>query len=85
MTRRMTNDEAVDLLEAVFEVSPESEAIGLVEGFAIDIDVSQAQADIDSFLALRPGDIDPESIEIHPDHCDEADLAAVRIVVKTEG
>ena len=85
MTRRMTNDEAVDLLEAVFDVPPWVESVGLVEGVAVDIDVSQARADVESFLALRPGDIDPESIEIHGDYSDEADAPAVRVVIRTEG
>jgi hypothetical protein len=85
MSRRMTNDEALDLIETVFESGIDGIATGMIDATIADMDVGRARADIDSFLAMRLGDIDPDSIQIHPDHSDETDLPMVRIIVKTEG
>lgn len=85
MPRRMTLDEATDLLEVAFNVSPETIESSLIEVFVADVDMDLARSDIESFLAVKPGNIDPESIELHPDFWDEADLSGVRIVIKLEG
>lgn len=80
--RRMSLDEAYDLLEVAFNAAPELIETSLVEAFIADMDMDRARADIDSFLAIRPGSIDPDSIELHPDYWDEADLSGVRLVIK---
>jgi len=84
MSRRMTTGEALDLLETVFEASPDTIGTGIVEGFVVDMDQGRASDDIASFLAIRPGDVNPDSIAVYPDHCDETGQSAVRIVIKTE-
>lgn len=84
MTRRMTSEEAVDLFEDAFETEPETTSAGIVEATIWNTTVEQAQADIDSFLAWIAADVDPTSIEIKPDHCDEDDSPAARIIVRTQ-
>jgi hypothetical protein len=83
MTRRLTRDEAVSMIEATFETEPEM-AADIVEATVWNMTVDQAQADIDSFLAWIAQDIDPASIEVKPDHCDEDDSPAARIIVRTQ-
>ena len=83
MTRRMTSEEAVDLFEDAFETAPWTVSPGLVEAFVWNTTVEQALADIDSFLAWIAADVDPTSIEVKPDHCDEDDSPAARIIVRT--
>lgn len=81
---RLTNPEAMELLETVFEVSPDTITEGLIEGFVVGIGVDQATADIESYLSTKEGDVEPGSVEVHSDYWDEADLSGVRIVLKTE-
>ena len=83
--RRMTNEEAMDLIETVFDQGVDGIATGLIDATIVDMDVQRAQADIDSFLAMYPGQIDPETIEVHSDRSDETDLPMVRVIIKTEG
>lgn len=85
MIRRMTNDEAIDLIETVFEQGVDGIATGMIDATVADMDVQRAQADIDSFLSMFPGQIDPETIEVHSDRSDETDLPMVRVIIKTEG
>lgn len=84
MTRRMTTEEAFDMFEDAFETEPEATSAGIVEATIWNTTVEQAQADIDSFLAWIAADVDPTSIEIKPDHCDEDDSPAARIIVRTQ-
>jgi hypothetical protein len=84
MTRRMTSEEAVYLFEDAFETEPETIFAGIVEVTIWNTTVEQAQADIDSFLAWIAADVDPTSIEVKPDHCDEDDSPAARIIVRTQ-
>lgn len=88
MSRRMTTDEAIDLIDVVFETSPDgivTGAAGVVDVTVYDMDVGQARADIESFLAMRPGNVDPASIEIRPDRSDNSDAPMVRVIIKTSG
>lgn len=83
MTRRMTTDEAVAMIETAFSTEPETIVSGLVEVTVWNATADQARSDIDSFLAWIAQDIDPTSIEVKPDHCDEDDSPAARIIVRT--
>lgn len=83
MTRRMTTMEAMDLIETVFEVGPDAINTGLVEVTVGDMQTGQARADIDSYLATVPGDIDPDSITIIPDVVEGSTIPAVTIHVRT--
>lgn len=81
---RMTNSDAMELLETVFEVSPETITAGLIEGFVVGIGTDQATTDIESYLATKDSTVEAGSVEVHSDYWDEADLSGVRIVIKTE-
>ena len=83
MTRRMTMMEATDLIETVFEVGPDAIQTGLVEVTVGDMQVGQARADIESYLATVPGDIDPDTITIIPDVVEGSSIPAVIIHVRT--
>ena len=83
MTRRMTMMEATDLIETVFEVGPDAIQTGLVEVTVGDMQVGQARADIESYLATVPGDIDPDTITIIPDVVEGSTIPAVVIHVRT--
>ncbi len=85
MTRRMTLEEAIAMIETVFETEPECIATGLVEVTVWNTDAGMARADLDSFFAITPGDIDQTTIQVIPDRCDEDDSPAARIIVRTEG
>ena len=85
MTRRMTNTEAMELLETVFEVSPETITDWLIEGFVFGVVVDQATSDIESYLATKDESFEADSFQVHRDYWDDADLDGVRIVIKTEG
>lgn len=84
MTRRMTNDEALAMIETAFDTEPETISTGVVEVTVWNTTSDQAQCDIYSFLAWIAQDIDPTSIEVKPDHCDEDDSPAARIIVRTQ-
>jgi hypothetical protein len=83
--RRMTNSEAIAMIETVFEQGVDGIATGMVDATVADMDVDRARADIEGFLSMYRDNFDPASIEVHPDHSDETDLPMVRIIVKTEG
>jgi len=88
--RKMTLSEAVQLVETVFEASPDLEVIrndmsGLVEITVIDIGVDQARADIGSYLAMT-AEVDPDSITVTEDQIEEApEVTATLVSIKTEG
>ena len=84
MISRMTNEAALELLETVFNSGAETIGTGIIEGYVYGIDVAEARADVESFLSTLDEGPDPDSIEIHSDYSDEADMAGVRIVIKTE-
>lgn len=83
--RRMTNSEAIDMIETVFDQGVDGIATGMIDATIADMDVDRARADIESHLAGMDGSFDPASIAVNPDHSDETDLPMVRIIVKTEG
>lgn len=83
MTRRMTTQEALDLIETVFEVGPDAIQTGLVEVTVGDMQAGQARADIESYLAMVPSEIDPDSIKIIPDVVEGSSIPAVVIHVRT--
>lgn len=83
--RRMTNSEAIDMIETVFDQGVDGIATGMVDATIADMDVGRAQADIEGFLAMYEDSFHPDSIEVHPDHSDDTDLPMVWIIVKTEG
>lgn len=84
MPRRMSNSEAVELLEQCFEASPDAVNPGLVEIYIAGIDIERARTDIESYLAFIPNDYDPDTITITPDQDDETNLDMVRIMIRTE-
>lgn len=84
MTRRMTADEAVAMIETVFEQDAEAVNSGLVEAFVGDMDTGRAKADVDSYLATVPGDIDPDTISITADVIEGSSIPAVQIQVRVQ-
>lgn len=85
MTRRLTNTEAIGLIETVFEQGVDGICTGLIDATICDMDVDRARSDVASFLAGIESEIDADSIEIRPDHSDETDMPMVSIIIKTEG
>lgn len=83
MTRRMTQQEALDFIETAFNCGPDGIAPGLIDATVAGIDVEQAQTDLESYLSIVPALIDPDSIQIHADRIEDSDMAAVRIIIKT--
>lgn len=83
MTRRMTQGEALDFIETAFNVGADGIAAGLVDVTVAGLDVDQAQTDLESYLAMVPGQIDPDSIQIHIDHVEDSDMPCVKIIIKT--
>lgn len=83
MTRRMTQGEALDFIETAFNVGPETITSGLVDAYIAGIDTDQARADLESYLAMVPAQIDPASIDINPDRLEDDDMACVHIVIRT--
>lgn len=85
MIRRLTRIEAEMLVEIVFETTPDTEAMNFMEFSVLGIDKSQAQADVDSYLANLPDEIDPKSIRIINDVIDEdRSTDCVTISIHTE-
>ena len=81
--RRMTRSEALEMIETTFDVSPDTITQGLLEVFVADMSVHQAQLDLSSYLSVIAATIDPETIQIHYDAIDGADLDCCRIVIRT--
>lgn len=82
MTRHMTEDEATAMVQSVFQMEPEEVFADRVEVTVWNYSAEQAQADLDSFIAWINTDIDPESIKVSPDRCDDPDSPAAKIVVR---
>lgn len=85
MPRRLTNSEAIDMIETVFESSVDSATIGRVEATVGDMDLGRAKQDVESYLAMIPADIDPDTIHMTPDVLDDSDVDCVHIIIRTEG
>ena len=84
MTRRMTNTEALSLINDIWEIEPDLISPGLIEAYVGDTDVGTATVDLESWLAGDQDDIDLDSIIITPDVVEGTNLSAVKIVIKTE-
>lgn len=83
MSRRMTNDEAAEMIETVFEQGVDTIGTGIVSATVGDMDVSTAQKEIDGYMHIVPGDIDPDSITILRDVVEGSDIDCVAITIKT--
>ena len=81
--RRLTRSEALEMVETTFDVSPDTITQGLLEVFVADMSVAQARLDLSSYLSVIAATIDPDSIEVHYDQLDGADMDCCRIVIKT--
>lgn len=77
----LSHAEASELLDLTFNTSGEDVAGG-IEATLIDMGVSQALADVESYLALFDRWIDPDSIRIAPDRVEHCDLPCVAITIK---
>lgn len=84
MTRRLYAHEALEVFETVFEVFPDSESETQMEGTIANAGITEAQTEIDFWLDMLGAQIDPQSIVLTPDHIDDGDMPAVRVVIKLE-
>jgi len=84
MSRRLTQSEALDLIDAIWEAEPDMASGNLVEVFVGDTDLGSANADLESYLSIIAADIDPDTISITPDVVEGTSLSAVKITIKTE-
>lgn len=84
MTRLLSCEEAMDMIETVFETGIETLNLSLVEAFIGDMDVARAKADVESYLAYLASDVDLDSIQITPDQTDDPPgIDCVRITIRT--
>jgi hypothetical protein len=82
--RRMTTSEATQLLEEAWNTAPDTAGSGLVEAYVLDVDVTDATSDVESYIASLPEMIDPDTVTITPDNIEDWDVHCVRVAIKTE-
>ena len=78
---RLTHAEATELLETAFNVTGDDMG-NTVSATLLDMDETRAWADVESYLAMIPREIDPSSIQIRGDMVDET-IDAVTITIFT--
>jgi hypothetical protein len=81
--RRLTQSEAIEMIETTWDCAPDTIGSGLIEAFIPEISTVQARQDVDSFLAVIASEIEPASITIHRDEIEGSDMQCARIVVRT--
>ncbi len=82
---RMTQSQALDLIENTFDTAPDSINPHSVEVTLYDMTVEQARADMDSFCAFIGAELDEKSITLTADTVEDASVPATRLVIQTEG
>lgn len=83
--RKLTQSEAIGLLDIMFNVSPEDENSPTIEAFIAGVRDDEAQTDVNSFISIMPDAIDADSITIRPDTIDGSDLDCTHIKIIVEG
>ena len=81
--RRMTKAEAMEFIEAILDCGIDAADGRTVEAFPFDKTVDEVRADLDSFLAGIPDEIDPDSIEVTDPTLHDRLLPVARIVIRT--
>jgi hypothetical protein len=84
MMRKLTKDEALEMLEFVFNVAPDADTATEVEALVAGICADRAQQDVNSYLAILPIKVDPDTIQIKHDKIEgaEIDCAFIKIFVE---
>lgn len=82
---RMTQSQALDLIEGIFDTPPDAVNANSVEVTLYDMTVEQARQDIESFIAFIGGSLDEKSITLTADHVEDASVPATRLVIMVEG
>ena len=83
MMRKLTKDEALEMLEFVFNVAADADTATEVEALVAGICAGRAQQDVNSYLAILPVEIDPDTIQIKHDQIEGAqiDCAFIKIIL----
>lgn len=80
----LSPDEAAELVVDRLFGSGEQVNASTYEGGVYDLDMTEAMAEVEMFLATLDRPIDPDSITIKPDRLDEMDIPCVAITIRTE-
>lgn len=81
--RRLTQSEAVEMVETVWETSPDLIAPGRVEAFVVERTAQDAEHDLAGYLSIIAAVIDPDSITITEDALESALIECCQIVIQT--
>lgn len=84
MTRRLTQTEALELIETAWSTGPDLIGTGMVEVTVTEVDAEQTVLDAAAFAEFICIDLDMDSITVRPDRIEGSGLDAVTISIKTE-
>lgn len=80
---RLTQAQAVEFLESIFVWEPDEITATHVEAFIMGASMDDVQIDLEQFCASYGLQIDPDSVQVTPDHIDATDMVATKIVIRT--
>ena len=83
MMRNLAKGEALEMLCEVFNVEPDADGPKEIEALVAGICSNRAQQDVNSYLAMLPIEVDPDSIQIKHDTLDGSDIdcAFIKIIL----
>ena len=82
--RKLTKFEALELLEAAWNIGPEEMPDTQIEVTLGDMGVDQVKTDIASYFAFLDADIDPDSIGITADHVEGSSIPATTLIIQVQ-
>lgn len=83
--RRMTEPEAIEMLDALFGIEPEMYSSAVIEAVVGDKEAADARAEIDAHIATLEGDVNPHSILTVADVVEGSDMPCCVVTVMIGG
>lgn len=82
---RLSQVQAVEFLEGLYVFEPDMLTDTYAEAYILGTCMSDVREDLEAFCTSYGIALDPDSVEITPDHDDGLDMVATKVVIRLLG